>query len=93
MTPFSLDPGKKIRMNYKEEEIYKYSLPESYYYLYTPWIEVFYDKEGENGFRWSGNRSNWWEISLKVMKHFDEIKNFQELSHNILSPNIKLIMK
>ncbi|MCH5225215.1 MAG: hypothetical protein J1D77_04410 [Muribaculaceae bacterium] len=74
-------------------EIYKYFLPESYYYLYTPWIEVFYDKEGKYGFRWSGNRSNWWEVSLKVMKHFDEIKNFQELTEKVLGPNIKFIMK
>lgn len=74
-------------------EIYRYFIPGSYYALYSPWIEVFYDEDGKYGFRWSGNRSNWWEVSLKVFKHFDEIKDFQKITEDILGPNIKFIVK
>lgn len=84
------------RNNYLYEilgEIYKYRLPANYYKLWTPWIEVFNDEKGDEGFRWSGNRSNWWAISLKVFEDYETIRSLPHLWDKEIFPNIKVIIK
>lgn len=84
------------RNNYLYEilgDIYKYRFPAIYYNFLIPWIEVFNDKEGITGFRWSGNRSNWWSISLKVFDNYETIRDIPYLWSKEAYPNISVIIK
>lgn len=74
-------------------EIFKFILPEGFYQFYGPWVEVFYDQKCKNGFRWSGNKSNWWNVTLNVIQHFETIKSIPSLLDDSKYPDFQITIK
>lgn len=75
------------------QPLLKYCLPSDYYGLEYPWINIYFDENGKEGFKFSRNRSNWFEVLVYVIENYGLIKNLPHILTETNSPNVKLIIK
>ncbi len=73
--------------------ILKYCIPGNCYALDYPWINIYFDKNAKDGFRWSRNRANWLSIFFYVIQNYEFIKGILHSLEQMEFPNVKIIIK